>query len=162
MATAEKAVHVSYYSSAMTHMSHSSRASASETSPLVTTSGKGLRGVGSGLVCFRTLKWIPVFAWVSLFLLRFRWEGPSPSVFAPFSEGRDTSDRSLADKSPLLFAKAAAWSAAFANVCKAWMGAPIEAEGTAASDDSDSIEDALEDRDTLLGEGGAVDTGMIP
>lgn len=38
----------------MAYMSHSSLDSASDTRPLVTTSGKGFLGVGSGLVCFLT------------------------------------------------------------------------------------------------------------
>lgn len=68
-----------------TYMSHNSLASDSATSPLVTTSGKGFRGVGSGLVFFRTRKWtLPSILTRFLFLFVFSPSSScSPSTSGP-------------------------------------------------------------------------------
>lgn len=161
-------------------MSQSCRASCSVTSPLVTTSGNGLRGVGSGFVFFLTRIWIFLASNSTRLRLRLL---PSAPVIAPARAGSFSSSSlepssrlsprpsslcnppSAASPAPppdpppfrCRPAIAAAWSAACARVSSAWMGAVMESCGRAASE---ATLDEREDRS--LGDPGVDDAGMIP
>lgn len=118
-------------------MSHNCRDSSSPTSPLVTTSGNGFLGVGSGFVCFLTLK----LTFPSI-LTRFRFR------VLPLS-----STSSISSPAALL--------AAFASASNACMGAVSELCGRPDSETAEWEEEDRECRDKA-GEPGAEESGMTP